>query len=176
MQTKKLLYAGIGSRKTPGKILRQMQEIGKSFAQEGWLLRSGNCTGADQAFAKGANSVDTKIVEIYLPWTGYEAASIACGNKIYLPIRQAYEVAMKHHPAWHECSRAAQSLHARNAQIILGDKLDEPVDLLICWTPHGKAIGGTAMGVRIAQAYGIEVRNLAVEILDKKEKQAEFCW
>lgn len=49
MQTKKIIYAGIGSRETPNTVLITMEQLGQSLAQQGWLLRSGNCFGADQA-------------------------------------------------------------------------------------------------------------------------------
>lgn len=117
------------------------------------------------------------MVELYLPWLGYEASNVAIGNVLYLPIREAYEVASRYHPAWHNCSHAAQAMHARNVQIILGARLDKPVQCVICWTAGAKEIGGTAMGLRIAQAWGISVRNLAKESgVLVGEKQAEFAW
>ena len=176
MQTNKI-YAGIGSRKTPNSVLSQMEQIAKNLSLEGWLLRSGNCTGADQAFAKGANSVNPKLVELCLPWHGYEVNSIMSGNFCFTPIREAYEIAAKYHPAWHKCNSAAQALHARNAQIILGAQLNEPVQQVICWTPGGQLVGGTSLGIRIAQAYRISVRNLAKECEAKSQaKQAIFYW
>ena len=176
MQAKQKTYAGIGSRKTPGHILSAMEELAGSLANEGWVLRTGNCQGADQAFQNGANAVNPKLVELFLPWPGYEVASIALGNVVYTPSRQAYDLAAQYHPAWQKCSPAMKALHARNAQIILGAELVEPVELIICWTPQGKAVGGTAMGIHIAQAYGIPVRNLAAEIESLAYSQAEFGW
>ena len=176
MRQSKMSYAGIGSRVTPGNILVTMQQIGKALALEGWTLRSGNCTGADQAFAKGANSVNPKLVELYLPWRSYEAGSVAIGNVVYMPSCEAYRIAAKYHPAWHKCSKAAQAMHARNVQIILGARLNKPVQQVICWTPGAKAIGVTALGIRIAQAWGIEVRNLAKECVVVEQKQTEFAW
>ena len=172
-----MTYAGIGSRVTPGNILVTMQQFGKALALEGWTLRSGNCTGADQAFAKGANEVNPQLVELYLPWQSYEAGNIILGNVVYTPCCEAYRIAAEHHPAWHKCSKAAQAMHARNVQIILGAELVEPVQQVICWTPGAKAIGGTALGIRIARAWEIGVRNLAEEnrVL-VGEHQAEFAW
>ena len=96
---------------------------------------------------------------------------------MYTPGSQAYDLAARYHPAWQKCSQAMKALHARNAQIILGAKLVEPVGLVICWTPQGKAIGGTAMGIHIAQAYGITIRNLAKEKIESLAySQAEFGW
>ncbi len=177
MYQMKMTYAGIGSRETPCHVLATMQQLGKTMALEGWTLRTGNCIGADQSFAKGANEVNPKLVELYLPWIGYEAESIVLGNKLYTPGSEAYRIAAKHHPAWHKCNQATQAMHARNVEIILGAKLDQLVQQVICWTPGSKTIGGTAMGIRIAQAWGIEVRNLAEEsAVLVKVKQTEFAW
>ena len=177
MHSKKATYAGIGSRETPSAVLGQMEQLGRSLAEQGLVLRTGNCPGADQAFQRGANSINPKLVELCLPWPGYEAASIRLGNSVYTPSSQAYAIAAQYHPAWHKCSQAMQALHARNVQIVLGPELEQPVEFVLCWTPKGKAVGGTAMGIRLALAYGIAVRNLANEEMAKPVYcQAEFGW
>jgi hypothetical protein len=177
MKTKQATYAGIGSRKTPSAVLHSMEEMGRDWAAQGWILRSGNCQGADQAFQRGANAVSTRLVELFLPWPGYEADGIALGNIVYTPTSRAYEIAAQYHPAWQKCSTAMQALHARNVQIILGFLLDDPVDNLVCWTPNGVAVGGTAIGIRIAQEHGIPIRNLATTSLNKtKCAQLDFGW
>ena len=168
------IYAGIGSRQTPSHILRQMEVIATILALQGFVLRSGNCQGADQAFQRGANAVNPKLVELFLHWPGYEGESIAKGNVVYTPCRKAYDIAAKYQRAWVICSQGAKAMHARNVQIILGVELDQPVWQVICWTPRGKAVGGTAMGIFLALAYGIPVRNLAEEI--RTCLQGEFCW
>lgn len=179
------IYAGIGSRKTPCGVLGQMQHIAKELALQGWLLRSGNCLGADQAFQMGANSVSPSLVHVFIPWLGYESQSIAVGNVVATPCSGAYRIAAKYHPAWQKCSRAAQALHARNVHIVLGENLDSPVRFLVCWTPKGLLSGGTAMGIRIAQAFGIPVVNLAIdscipfvdlELQNRSVTQVEFDW
>jgi predicted Rossmann-fold nucleotide-binding protein len=54
MQGSKATYAGIGSRETPQNILARMEQLGRRLAEQGLVLRTGNCRGADQAFAHGA--------------------------------------------------------------------------------------------------------------------------
>lgn len=54
----------------------------------------------------------------------------------------------------------AVSLQARNAMQVLGPNLDRPADLVIAWTPGGLIEGGTGQALRMAEKYGIEVRNL----------------
>lgn len=138
-------YAGIGSRTTPQDILMTMTIVAESLKDKwGYTLRSGGATGADSAFAKGAGS-----------------------NSIILRPKhataEAVEMASKYHPAWHNCNDYVRKLHGRNAQIILGPKLDEPSSFVLCWTPKGNKVGGTALGIRIAEAYNIPVFNFALK-------------
>ena len=176
-QSARPAYAGIGSRKTPGEILSLMQELGQAFARQGWALRTGNCQGADQAFQAGANSVNPSLVELFLPWSSYEATHIRPGNAVYTPGSRAYAIAARHHPAWHRCGQAGKAMHARNVEIILGAGLFSPVSCLICWTPAGHMEGGTAQGIRVACAYGVPVFNLALPGgLGFADKLPISCW
>ena len=70
------------------------------------------------------------------------------------------EIAAPLHPAWERCSPAVRKLHARNVVVILGETLDQPVDAVVCWSERGEPVGGTGMGIRIAEARGILVLNL----------------
>lgn len=72
----------------------------------------------------------------------------------------ALDLAAKFHPAWNRCSPAAKKLHARNGFIVLGPNLNDPVKLVVAWTPGGLGGGGTGQALRIAQAYGIPVVDL----------------
>ena len=48
-----LIYAGIGSRATPGFVLADMTKMAGWLARTGWHLASGGADGADTAFAEG---------------------------------------------------------------------------------------------------------------------------
>lgn len=159
----KLIYAGIGSRETPEHVQTMMQHIAKVLANNRWTLRSGAAGGADSAFELGAlQSGGTK--EIYLPWNGFNSAYHQPLNDYIVPddaqFSQAMLIAKSFHPAWHRCSQGAQRLHARNAFQILGLNLDTPADCVICWTPNGKATGGTGQAIRMAEYYEVPVFNL----------------
>ena len=133
-------YAGIGSRKTPEDVLEFMTRFARVLASKGYILRSGGADGADTAFAKGANKK-----EILRP----KHASA-----------EAIKIAMDIHPAPQHCNEYVRKLHGRNVQIILGENLDKPVDFVVCWSPGGKAIGGTGLGIRLADRESIIVYNL----------------
>lgn len=150
-----LKYAGIGSRKTPKSILKRMKRIGKRYALDGYILRSGAADGADTAFEEGCDSVNGKK-EIYLPWENFNGHS----SELYGVCQEALEMAESYHPAWHRCTEAAKKFHARNCYQVLGLCLDDPVDVVICWTKDAELVGGTAQALRIAQDYGIKIINL----------------
>jgi hypothetical protein len=137
-------YSGIGSRKTPPNILTLMTNISVALERKGYILRSGGATGADTAFAK---KVQHNNKEIYTAEFATE---------------KAQSIASQYHPAWNNCKDYVRKLHGRNVQIVLGYGLNIPSEFVVAWTPDGKLVGGTAMGIRIAEANGIKVYNLGV--------------
>lgn len=138
-------YAGIGSRETPHEILTYMTNLAAWLSHNGFNLRSGGARGADTAFANGAS-----LKRIFTPQEAEERPDW-------------HALAKKFHPAWKSCSPYARLLHARNGPIVLGENLDDPVDMTVCWTRDGVATGGTGQALRIAEAYNIPVFNLSKE-------------
>lgn len=140
----KKIYSGIGSRTAPKDILIAITDLAKWLAAQGYTGRSGGADGSDKAFQRGAEAVNGDF-ELYRP---------------KYATKESIELASKFHPAWHNCNDYARKLHGRNAQIVLGYELDSPVSIVYCWTPGGKTIGGTGMGIRIAEHYKIDIKNL----------------
>lgn len=169
------LYAGIGSRKTPEGMLLAMQHVGRYLADKGYTLRSGNATGADQAFQRGAWMVAGRA-EVLLPWEGFESGSRAgvplerlASTAWYVrPSPAAFALASTVHPAWARLSQGGRALQARNMHQVLGWDLQTPVDFVQCWTPDGaeseadviRTTGGTGTAIRLASRRGIPVINL----------------
>lgn len=152
----KLYFTGVGSRETPNDILLKMRNIGKSFSDLGYWLRSGGARGADQAFESGWG----KNREIFLPWNGYEDRWQGNGYIIPALTEKHYMIAENAHPAWDACSQGARKMHSRNTCQVLGEHLDSPTNLLVCWTSQGRLKGGTAVAIRIAMDNGIPIYNL----------------
>ncbi len=157
-------YTGVGSRKTPRHILEMMTHLATRLEAHGWTLRSGGAGGADMAFASG-----TANAEVYLPWNNF--------NGILSPLVgatvEAYNLAETLHPAWHNCSEGAKKLHARNVHQVLGKDMHPSTysKFLVCWTPRGELIGGTATAIKLAHNNNIEVLNLAIKAdYDRAEK------
>lgn len=163
-----VVYAGIGSRKTPTSVLRDIRAFAAEAARLGWTLRSGGAAGADEAFEDAAADADGSV-ESFHPWPGYRAKEHARVIRPVLsrPTDAALELAAGLHPTWSRLSRGARALHARNAHQILGADLQTPVDLVVCWTPDGsldgssRESGGTGQALRIAAKHSVPVLNLA---------------
>lgn len=164
-------YTGIGARDTSVGVLEAMEEIGARMARAGWTLRTGMSPGADQAFFRGACAAAGRV-ELYLPWPAFEedARSEVPGMRVLSrPTTAAYELASRYHPAWHALDSDERDLRARDVHQVLGERLDEPAEVVICWTVDGSLdgssarAGGTGQALRVACDHGIPVLNLARE-------------
>lgn len=161
-----MIYAGIGSRKTPVGVLALMEKFARWMATEGHILRSGAAKGADQAFMRGHAEIGAPA-EIAIPWLSYEEQSWKPYGSFYTGSlvssarsNRFMDLAKRYHPAWDKCSPDAKKLHARNGAIILGFDMDSPVDLVVCWTEDGKGEGGTGQALRVARNRNIPVIDL----------------
>ena len=70
--------------------------------------------------------------------------------------------------------------HTRNVFQVLGEDLNNPSKMLVCWTPDGAKetkdtsyiTGGTRTAIRLANVYGVPVYNLKNE--DDLKKITDF--
>lgn len=146
---------GIGSRKCPTSIKSLIDEIAFRFISEGYVLRSGGADGADTFFEQAWDRNGGQK-QIFLPWKGFNGSS----STLYDIPEAAFHTAERLHPNWPACSQGARRLHARNIQQLLGKNLDKPSDIVVCWTPKGEVVGGTATAINLALENGIPVLNL----------------
>lgn len=149
------IYTGIGSRQTPPDVLAEMRVIGRMLAIRGFVLRSGGADGADLAFEQGCDEGFGRK-EIYVPWYGFNGSR----SKLCKPSETAWEEAAQLHPRLEYLKYAVKQLHARNVHQILGLSCGEPTDLVICWTPAGADVGGTATALTLARRLDIPIINL----------------
>jgi hypothetical protein len=183
MKQQALYYAGIGARKTPHDILLLMEQLGNKLREDGMILRTGHAPGADQAFERGAGGT----AQIFLPWGTFEqdvhfSASRDEDGTVFFPKIfnepniGAWAFAAKVHPAWEHLSDGVKKLHARNVHQILGPDLARPtpVEFVICWTPDGEMVGGTATALQLADERDIPIHNLADE--DTYDMAFEWAW
>lgn len=161
-----MLYAGIGSRKLPDFVQKQMIRFGDLAAKAGWTLRSGAARGADESFEIGCDSYNGNK-EIFLPWKGFNNHI----SNMFTPSEEAHKLASEIHPRYDYLSRGAKLLVARNMHQILGEDLNTPVDFVICWTPdgceshetYGETTGGTGTAIALASKHNIPIFNIVSE-------------
>lgn len=153
-------YTGIGARQTPANTLTAFTTIASFLESMNFTLRSGGADGCDSAFEAGVSDPANK--EIYLPWAGFNGND----SSLWKIGQDALNMAEDYHPAWHRCSPAAKSFHARNCYQVLGKDLISPAEFIICWTVNGEVVGGTGQALRIAIAHDIPIVNFGDPSLD----------
>lgn len=165
------IYAGVGSRCTPQRVLESITLAATRLARGGWTLRTGLSPGADQAFYGGAVAGRGRV-ELYLPCADFEAHARRGGEELHVfvlpePADAAYSLAARFHPGFPALSSHERRLRARDVHQLLGRDLAEPAALVICWTPDGgvdgsgRHAGGTGQALRIAHHHGVPVLNLS---------------
>lgn len=154
------IIACIGSRETPAVVLDWMVETGAALMRAGYDIRSGNAQGADQAWARGGNSVDPTRVTLCLPWEGFEEKAIVPGNivRVFRLAESDHYVrdVRDTHPNFAALSSGAVLLHARNAMIVDGAHL-----VLGALNPDKTGGGGTGGAFRLAHRYKAAALNVA---------------
>ena len=159
-------YTGVGSRSTPDDVLELMTALAVDLRAIGYTLRSGGAEGADTAFGAGAKHQ----AHIFLPWANFGTVE---PGALAITFAQAIDpdvtaIARGVHPAWNNLTDGPRKLHARNVRQVLGVSLKEPSDFLLCWTPEGRDLGGTATAIRLAHQRAVPVYNLGHDdVLDK---------
>lgn len=163
-----MYYTGVGSRETPEYILSTMERLGAKLATNGWVLRSGGAPGADWAFQRGCDAVGGRK-QIFVPWPGFQDMNHDPDNGLiivqdYKAIQKAEEIVSTIHPAWDRLKRGAKTLHTRNAFQVLGEKLDTPSKMLVCYSKaSGNSVsGGTRTAWELAKREGVPLVNLFV--------------
>lgn len=153
-----MIIAGIGSRKTPPEVLNIMESFAKWAVQRGCWFRSGHADGADYAFEKGA--LEKCIV--YLPWDGFnhKLPLLGLARGLNTINDKAFKIVLENEPYAANCSNGVKLLKCRNVFQILGESLDKPCDLVVCWTPDGSGVGGTGLAIKIANKHKIPVIDL----------------
>ena len=189
MTNTKLIYAGIGSRKISDETYQTLQLIGCCMTLVGYRLNTGGAKGSDSAFESGAIVAHrllqqyesspltlADLMHCYLPWPGFNNRPRNHPAYIFGNFKKAEQISRTHHPAWDNLTPVIRSLMNRNACQVLGTDLNEPVKMVITYTPDGvvsgdkttQHTGGTGQAIRLASTYGIQVFNIQrVEHLDR---------
>lgn len=154
-------YTGVGSRSTPQAVLDEMCKIGRMFAAAGWTLRSGHADGADMAFERGCDS-RYGDKEVYLPWFRFNGSN----SRLHHIPEWAFQEANDLHPKFQYLKLPLKKLHARNVLQVMGLEAGEPGQVsrvVVCWTPNGDDVGGTATAIRLARYLEVPIINMALD-------------
>jgi len=156
----RLIYSGVGSRKTPLEICQIMTKIGEKLQNKGYILRSGAAIGADKAFEKNVNPKNKCIYTVQNYDYSQENYDF-CYNELI-------SVWDKNLP-FDEYENYSKILLLRDINQVLGSKntVLEKSKFLICYTPHERyelsppySVGGSRIAIRCALKHGIKVHNL----------------
>ena len=162
VRTRAPVYAGIGARETPPHVQDLMRETAHYLAEEQYTLRSGGARGADQAFETGTDLAEGAKT-IFIPEDGFRGRRHGVnGASTEIP-ELAFTIAAEQHGNWNGLTDQTKRLHARNSLQVLGQNLDHPADVVICWTRDGAERGGTGQATRLAKAHNIPIINLGAE-------------
>lgn len=246
------IITGIGSRDTPKDVLTLMTNLMYELHLDGWKLRSGGASGADDAFERGVlkhtGKIDEEYAEIFLPWNNFLGDNKDCPKKssqgyivddIPKYILYAFSTALKigyygqgvfseqaingilktlekmpnvhvnftnkqliskiedmfpyihnekiicflkqldlvikYHPKPNLLKVGGLNLMARNGLQILGEDLNTPTDIVVCYTTNGEGKGGTGQALRLAQDNNIPIIDLGcLEYRNASIKEIKF--
>lgn len=153
--------ACIGSRETPPEAIQWMESTGAALVRAGFGIISGNAPGADQAWARGGNSVDPEMVTLCLPWATFEGHAVHPKNVVQLidyAARRCESIVKMVHPRTESLSPGSFRLHGRNVMIV------EPSTLVVGYlNPQKRGGGGTGTAFKIAKLFKIPTMNVAHE-------------
>ena len=123
---------------------------------------------ADDAFFLGAKNWCVKTgtaleerIQVFLPWDNFNGYATWRGPYVHVDIPiGASLLAEKYHPNYNKLKDSTKKLMDRNTLQILGKRLNDKVDYVVCYTSDGKASGGTGQAMRMAESYEIPIYNL----------------
>lgn len=152
-------YAVTGNQDCPPEIISKFIEIAKRLETAGYTARCGGMDGIEDAVEKAV-----KKVEVHLPWRGFNEKE----SRFTYNSERALAVAKMFHPTFDTMKKSIQAFLAKNARIIMGDRMNSPALFLLCWSEDGvetfskktSRTGYAGHPIAIASALGIPVFNL----------------
>ncbi len=155
-------YVVTGNKDASSSIIEDIKQFVIKLEDLGYTTRSGGMDGIDSE----VESVSKKL-ELYLPWRDFSNKQ----SKLYFSGDLAKQAAKKYSPVYDNLKPAIQSFLAKNARMVLGDKLNSNCLFLICWSEDGAEhkkdvtarTGNVGHVILIANSIGVPVFNLGKE-------------
>lgn len=174
-------YAGVGSRNITQPVRECINYISQQLDQKGYHLRSGGAMGSDAAFELKSTNFN-----IFTPlqgdhcyrWFANKAHNKTSDGVAKYNYEMAAEIAALYHPVWDKLTNYPQRLLTRNAAIILGQELDDPVDFVLHaarLNENGEPTGGTSHTLRIAEAYNVPIYGIDVTQCKDKLSACQYA-
>lgn len=151
-------YAFTANDTIPPDIMEKIVAIMRRLEAQEYTLRTGGMEGPESV-AEAA----IKKIEVHLPWRDFNNKQ----SKFTWTMERAKAVAKMFHPAFDSMKKGVQMFLAKNARLILGDKVNSPALFLLTWTEDGitshkertAKTGFAGHPIAIASAIGIPVFN-----------------
>lgn len=169
-----MIYTAAASRQTPEELIPVMEGLAEQLAKMKWNMRSGYREGMDTHFTIGA-AMGNGAKELYIPWQSFNTGMhkrndvrvCHCLDKHL----EAIDIASRFYPNWKTVGDAVQMYLVRNVFMLTGEKINEPSDMLVCWSLPQGSLTVTSEVVRMAEYLGIPVFNLIDPETDAKLEQ-----
>lgn len=155
-----LSVAFTGDKDTPPDVLNKVKELARWLESQGFTIR----VGGDGPFEEAAEMAVNKK-ELLLPWKDFNNKT----SNTTFSIERAHHIAKLFHSAYENMKKGIQGILAKNARLLMGQKMMSPATLLVTWTPDGVEDGRNVTvqsgfsghSVKIASAARVPVFNLA---------------
>lgn len=155
-----LPYAVAGNKDMPQEIVDRLVEVTKQLDAQGYTVRIGGTDPFEDAIEKVV-----KNIEVHLPFRGFNNKE----SKFSYVSDRAKAVASMFHPTFESMSKGVQTFLAKNARLILGDRMNQPALFLLVWTEDGAdnikkrtaKTGFAGHPIAIASSLPIPIFNLA---------------
>ena len=163
-----MLYDYISNDNSTGideNTMKLIESVCKSLKSRSYKFRHNN--SADDKLANTILKIEGIISESYLPWGKFN--SNIEKPKRYSPSKEAYSIAMAYHAKFKDLPPAIRAILASHVNALLGDKCDDPVNFMLCWTECGtsdpkkkmdyKKVGNLPFLLKICEDANIPVFN-----------------
>lgn len=165
-----LPYAVTGNKDVPPEIVSKVKELVNYLNGHGFTSRM----GCDDPIENAAYESAAKK-EAILPWREFNSIE----SKFTFTNDRAMAIAKKFHPTFDNMKKGIQLILAKNARLILGNRMDQPARFLLCWTEDGvenirqktAKTGYTGHTIAIACGAGVPVFNLANPDAEKRLRE-----
>ena len=156
-----------GNQDTPPQIMEKMVEIAKTLEANGYTVRVGGLDGIEDTIEKALTKP-----EVHLPFKDFNQKQ----SKFTYVSDRAMAVAKLFFPNWDAMKKGVQYFLAKNARILMGQRVDSPALFLVCWTDDGvesikdrtNRTGFTGHPIAIASALGIPIFNLGNTLAEQR--------